>query len=145
MKEIQLSQLAKLATPFPDRFVETKPGKFSAVYVPHGVVTQFLLGVCGPYDFEIGDVIRDADGTVTGCICTLSVVIDGRDTKIQEVGECENPSNWKTDGARLKACASDGIKRCAMRIGLGLHLWHKHDGNYVLADILNKRDKESAE
>jgi hypothetical protein len=42
MKEIKLSQLAKLATPFPDRFVETKPGKFSAAYVPHGVVTQFL-------------------------------------------------------------------------------------------------------
>ena len=95
-----MSQLSKLATPFSDRFVETKPG---------------------------------------------TVETDGRVTSIQEVGECENPNNWKTDGARLKACASDGIKRCAMRLGLGLHLWHKHDGNYVLADILEKREEESNE
>lgn len=140
-----MSQLSKLATPFSDKFVETKPGKFSAVYVPHGIVTQFLLGIVGPYDFAINNIVRDADGAVTGCLCTLTVDVDGRTTSIQEVGECENPSNWKTDGARLKACASDGIKRCAMRLGLGLHLWHKHDGNYVLADILEKREGESNE
>ena len=126
-----MSQLSKLATPFSDRFVETKPGKFAAAYVPHGIVSQFLLGIVGPYDFAIDTLVRDADG--------------GRVTSIQEVGECENPNNWKTDGARLKACASDGIKRCAMRLGLGLHLWHKHDGNYVLADILEKREEESNE
>ena len=138
-----MSQLSKLATPFSDRYVETKPGKFAAAYVPHGIVTQFLLGILGPYDFHIDDVVRDADGTLTGCLCTLTVEIDGRVTSVQEVGECENPSNWKTDGARLKACASDGIKRCAMRVGLGLHLWHKKDGNYVLADILEKRKENN--
>ena len=138
-----MSQLFKLATPFSEKFIETKPGKFAAVYVPHGIVTQFLLGIVGPYDFAISDIVRDADNTVTGCLCTLTVDVDGRTTSIQEVGECENPSNWKTDGARLKACASDGIKRCAMRLGLGLHLWHKHDGNYVLADILEKREEEN--
>ena len=140
-----MSQLSKLATPFSDRFIETKPGKFAASYVPHGIVSQFLLGIVGPYDFAIDTLVRDADGTLSGCLCTLTVEIDGRTTSIQEVGECENPINWKTDGARLKACASDGIKRCAMRIGLGLHLWHKHDGNYVLADILEKREEESNE
>ena len=40
-----MSQLSKLATPFSDRFIETKPGKFSASYVPHGIVSQFLLGM----------------------------------------------------------------------------------------------------
>jgi hypothetical protein len=140
-----MSQLAKLASPFPDKFIETKPGKFAASYVPHGIVSQFLLGIVGPHDFAIDTLVRDADGTLTGCLCTLTVDIDGRTTSIQEVGECENPNNWKTDGARLKACASDGIKRCAMRLGLGLHLWHKHDGNYVLADILEKREEESNE
>ena len=140
-----MSQLAKLASPFPDKFIETKPGKFAASYVPHGIVSQFLLGIVGPHDFAIDTLGRDADGTLTGCLCTLTVDIDGRTTSIQEVGECENPNNWKTDGARLKACASDGIKRCAMRLGLGLHLWHKHDGNYVLADILEKREEESNE
>lgn len=140
-----MTQLGKLAVPFPDKFVETKPGKFSAAYVPHGIITQFLLGILGPYDFHINDVVRDADGTVTGCLCTLTVDVDGRTTSIQEVGECENPNNWKTDGARLKACASDGIKRCAMRLGLGLHLWHKHDGNYVLANILSKREEDKDE
>ena len=138
-----MSQLAKLANPFPDKFIETKPGKFAASYVPHGIVSQFLLGIVGPHDFAIDTLVRDADGTLTGCLCTLVVEIDGRVTSIQEVGECENPNNWKTDGARLKACASDGIKRCAMRLGLGLHLWHKQDGNYVLADILNKREEDN--
>ena len=140
-----MSQISKLATPFSDRIIETKPGKFAASYVPHGIVSQFLLGIVGPYDFAIDTLVRDADGTLTGCLWTLTVEIDGRTTSIQEVGECENPNNWKTDGARLKACASDGIKRCAMRLGLGLHLWHKHDGNYVLADILEKREEESNE
>ena len=137
-----MSQLSKLATPFSDKFIETKPGKFAASYVPHGIVSQFLLGIVGPHDFAIDTLVRDADGTLTGCLCTLTVEVDGRVTSIQEVGECENPNNWKTDGARLKACASDGIKRCAMRLGLGLHLWHKHDGNYVHADILEKREEE---
>ena len=140
-----MTQLSKLETPFSDRFIETKPGKFAASYVPHGIVSQFLLGIVGPYDFAIDTLVRDADGTLTGCLCTLTVEIDGRTTSIQEVGECENPNNWKTDGARLKACASDGIKRCAMRLGLGLHLWHKHEGNYVLAAILEKREEESNE
>ena len=100
-----MSQLSKLATPFSERFIETKPGKFAAAYVPHGIVSQFLLGIVGPYDFAIDTLVRDADGTLTGCLCTLTVEIDGRTTSIQEVGECENPNNWKTDGARLKACA----------------------------------------
>ena len=139
-----MSQLSKLATPFSEKFIETKPGKFAAAYVPHGIVSQFLLGIVGPHDFAIDTLVRDADGTLTGCLCTLTVDVDGRTTSIQEVGECENPNNWKTDGARLKACASDGIKRCAMRLGLGLHLWHKHDGNYVLADILEKREGEES-
>ena len=138
-----MKQLSKLATPFPPRFIEEKPGKFKASYVSHGIVTQFLLGILGPYDFSIDTIIRDADGTATGILCTLTVDVDGRATSIQEVGECDNPGNWKTDGARIKACASDGIKRCAMRLGLGLHLWHKKDGNYVLADILEKRKEEN--
>ena len=77
-----MSQLNKLATPFSDRFIETKPGKFSASYVPHGVVSQFLLGIVGPYDFAIDTLVRDADGTLTGCLCTLTVDIDGRTTSI---------------------------------------------------------------
>ena len=138
-----MKQLSKLATPFPQRFQEEKPGAFKAMFVSHGIVTQFLLGILGPYDFSIDTIIRDADGTATGILCTLTVDVDGRTTSIQEVGECENPGNWKTDGARVKACASDGIKRCAMRLGLGLHLWHKKDGNYVLAEILKNREEEN--
>ena len=46
-----MSQLSKLATPFPDGFIETKPGKFAAAYVPHGIVTQFLLGIVGPVSY----------------------------------------------------------------------------------------------
>ena len=83
-----MSQLSKLATPFPQKFIKTKPGKFAADYVPHGIYNQFLLGMVGPFDFSIDTIIRDADGTATGILCTLTDDIDGRPTTIQEVGEC---------------------------------------------------------
>lgn len=122
-----MSQLGRLAKPFPPNLVKQPPkGKFGA-YVPHDVVNQKLLAVLGPFSFEITEVLRGPDGTLEGCLARLSATVDGERVSVVEVGDCEQPTNWKTDGARLKDAASDALKRCAMRLGCGLHLWSQED------------------
>lgn len=135
-----VSQLAKLSRPFPDAFVRKAPqGKFGD-YVPHHTVAQALLATLGPYDLHITQILRNAEGVIEGCVVQLVCEIDGRTTTIEEAGDCEQPSNWKTDGARLKDAVSDGLKRCAARVGLGLHLWSGPD--YFLHDSLIKREAQ---
>jgi hypothetical protein len=135
-------ELAELARPFPTEFVERKDGQD---YVAHHVVNQRLLSIVGPFDFELVQVIRgdvaavppDASarsrrgkaGTpelrniVVGGIWRLRATIDGRPVQVEEVGDVGDVNNWPHDGARLKDAASDALKRCSMRVGLGLHLW----------------------
>lgn len=147
-----MSQLSRLAQPFPDAFVQRKPGTGGGDYVTHSTVTQRLLMAVGPYTYEIVELIRGdferpaKDGkqpgplvnVVSGALCRLTVTIDDREVSITEVGDCENPGNWKTDGQRAKDAASDAFKRCAMRLGLGLHLW-TGDQNYFLYDKLREK------
>ncbi|HEY7821423.1 MAG TPA: Rad52/Rad22 family DNA repair protein [Acidimicrobiia bacterium] len=128
-------QLYELSRPFPQQLVKSKPGKFAAVYVEHAVVTQRLLEVVGPYSFRVDQMITNADGTVTGCLATLSCVVDGQAVHITEVGDVEHPGN--NNGSSAKAASSDALKRCAMRLGVGLHLWAQE--NYYLNAALEKR------
>jgi len=134
-------QLHQLSKPFPLQFVKEAPaGKFGD-YVPHSTVTERLLSIVGPFSFEVTEVLRGhapavigKDGTkespafsardnaVVGCLATLSVTIDGNRVHITEVGDVDQPA-MALDGTNLKNAASDAIKRCAMRLGLGLHLW----------------------
>jgi hypothetical protein len=118
-----MSDLQKLAKPFDPRLVQTKPGKFQAEYVSHSEVVQKLLIDVGTFDFEVTQSITDPDGTISGCLALMRCEIDGKIVTIVEAGECERPENVKTNGARLKNAASDALKRCAMRVGVGLHLW----------------------
>jgi hypothetical protein len=137
----EVQQLVELARRFPDNYIETKDRQS---YVAHHVVGQRLLSVVGPYDYELVQVLRgdvpavppDPSGqsrrakagtpalhqAVTGAVWRLTCEVDGRRTQVEEVGDTD-PNNWPTDGARLKDAASDALKRCAMRLGLGLHLW----------------------
>jgi len=157
-----MSQLADLAVPFPDKYVHTNPSGGGS-YVPHPVIVQRLLMAVGPYSFEILDLIRGdlpavapnpqgkstrakqgspaLTGAVVGALCRLTVQVDGRDVTVVEVGDCEAPHNWPHDGARAKDASSDALKRCAMRLGLGLHLWTK-PGEYFLDRKLAERDVE---
>jgi hypothetical protein len=134
--------LVELARRFPDGFVERKDGND---YVAHHVVNQRLLSIVGPFDFELVQVIRgdvpavapdpqgrsrraragtpELRGVVVGGIWRLTCTIDGRRVRVEEVGDVGDVHNWPHDGARLKDAASDALKRCAMRLGLGLHLW----------------------
>jgi len=147
-------QLIQLATPFPDGLIQPPaPGKFGD-YVAHSTVNERLLSIVGPFDFMVTDVIRGhapavvgkngtkdkptwpaRDNAIMGCLATMRVTIDGRKVTITEVGTEDNPAK-NHDADNLKNCASDAIKRCAMRVGCGLHLWSQDD--YFLLAQLNK-------
>jgi hypothetical protein len=128
--------LYQLARPFPEAFIVKKPGgKFQADYVAHGVITSRLLEVLGPFDWSIAKVITNADGIAVGCIGRLEVTVDGRPVVIEEVGDCEQIS--PNSASNLKMASSDSLKRAAMRLGLGLHLWVGEA--YYLDRALEKR------
>jgi hypothetical protein len=153
------ADLVELSRPFPTDFVERKDGQD---YVAHHVVNQRLLSIVGPFDFELVEVIRgdvaavppdpssrsrrSKAGTpalhtiVVGGIWRLTATIDGRQVRVEEVGDVGDVHNWPHDGARLKDAASDALKRCAMRLGLGLHLWAQE--HYFLDQQLRAQHRE---
>lgn len=152
-----MEQLHELSRPFPKEFIHKNPSGFGD-YIQHSVIRQRLLSVLGAYDQEVKQIIReevkDKQGNyrqiVTGVILALTVEIDGKKVTIEEVGDVENPFNWKTDGARMKDAVSDAVKRCAMGMGVGLHLWAQFEGKseYFLDKQLEKAltyNDESAE
>ena len=66
---------------------------------------------------------------------------------VVEAGDVEKPDNWKTNGARMKDAMSDAIKRCAMALGVGLHLWSQMKGKdeYFLDKQLEKELSKNGE
>lgn len=157
--------LKELARPFPSKFVHKNPSG-GGDYVKHHVVNQRLIQVLGrPPSFECVQVVRGlvpgfapnpqgqskraregrsalADAVVA-VICRMSVIIDGEKVIVEEVGDCEEPFNWATDGQRLKDAMSDAYKRCAMRLGCGLHLWSGDE--YFLYERLEPLSSEGQE
>tara|TARA_A100001015_G_C14786058_1_gene631121 strand:- start:328 stop:759 length:432 start_codon:yes stop_codon:yes gene_type:complete len=133
-----MNQLHELSRRFPDKFIHKNPSGFGD-YIQHSVIRQRLLTVLGAYSTDIVETLYD-DGIITGVILKLSCVIDGKEISVVEAGDVENPSNWKTNGARMKDAMSDAIKRCAMALGVGLHLWSQIDGEdeYFLDKQLEK-------
>jgi hypothetical protein len=129
-------QLYELARPFPKAMIESKPGgKFAADFVSHGTITARLLEVLGPFDWSIARILTNADGIAVGCVGRLEVEVDGRPVVVEEIGDCEHPG--PNSASNLKAASSDAIKRAAMRLGLGLHLWVGE--SYWLHRSLEKR------
>lgn len=116
-----MSQLAELARTFPQSYVKSKPGSFSAPYVDHAVINQRLLQVVGPFDWAVREFITNADGLIAGCVGTLTCEVDGRRVSISEVGDVSSPK--PANGENAQIASSQAFKRCAMRLGLGLHLW----------------------
>ena len=131
-----MSQLHELSKPFPASLVKQKPGKFAAAYVEHGIINQRLLEVVGPFTFTVDKPVTNADGVVSGCLATLSCTIDGERVMVTEVGDVEHPS--QNNASNLKSASSDALKRCAMRLGVGLHLWTAD--SYYLNKSLEKRE-----
>ena len=139
--------LQELAKPFPQKYIHNNPTGFGE-YIQHSVIRQRLLSVLGPYEQRVIQVFKeemtDKQGktktVTTGVVLEMTFNIGGRDVSVQEVGDVEQPFNWKTEGARMKDAVSDAVKRCAMAIGCGLHLWSRHDGKseYFLDQQLAK-------
>jgi len=125
-------QLRALAKRVPARYIKQKPGGFKASYVSHSEIQQMLLAKLGPVDQRVIDFIRSPEGVVEGVLLEMVFPIDGRLVTVQEIGECERPGT--NNGVNAKNAVSDGIKRCAMRVGLGLELWSQE--NYVLDKAL---------
>lgn len=148
MSAENLRQLTKLVCPFPTQVIHANPaGKGRGSYVAHPVVEQRILQVLGPVDFAVTEIVRgdtkggDYQNVVVGVLATMGATIDGTRVSVTEAGDCENPGNWPHDGARLKDAASDAYKRCAMRIGVGLHLWADED--FYLFNKLREIDNEA--
>ena len=140
-----MEQLYDLSRRFPDKFIHKNPSGFGD-YIQHSVIRQRLLSVLGAYSTDVVETIYD-DNMITGVVLKLSCVIDGKEISVVEAGDVENPSNWKTNGARMKDAMSDAIKRCAMALGVGLHLWSQIDGQdeYFLDKQLEKINSQSEE
>jgi hypothetical protein len=133
-----MTQLYELSKPFPDKLIKQKPGKFAAAYVEHSVISQRLLEVVGPHTFTVDKPVTNPDGVVSGCLATLTCTVDGQEVSVTEVGDVENPG--ANNGSNLKNAASDALKRCAMRLGVGLHLWSQE--NYYNKS-LEKREQDA--
>lgn len=130
-------QLAKLARPVPPQLVSqrTVGGGMKADYVGHAAITEMLLMLVGPFDLRLVDTVRDGTGSVVGAVVELHVTIDGRPTTVQEIGAIEHERGH--DAERLKLAMSDGLKRCALRIGLASELWSRN-GAWLYESIVRQ-------
>ena len=154
-----LRDQTKLLHPFPASVVKSNPSGGGS-YVAHPVVQQRLMDVLGHApDTEVVQILRgfvagrapnpngksdrakkgtpDLPNVIVGVVLRMTVTIDGQLVHVEEAGDCEEPHNWGTDGARLKDAMSDAYKRCAMRLGVGLHLWAQ-EGFYLGAKMLKQ-------
>lgn len=133
------TQLQALAKRIPPQYIEQKPGGFQADYVGHAVIQQMLLAKLGPVPQRVVEVIRNPEGVVHGCVLEMVFSIDGKEVVVQEIGDVERPQ--ANDGSNLKNAVSDAVKRCAMRVGLGLELWAQE--HYVLDKALALKKEET--
>lgn len=131
-----MKQLRELSKPFAAKLIEKKPGGTGGDYVSHSTVTERALSILGGYSIEDVELIKEADGMVTGALVQIACEIDGNRVRMIEAGDVENPTRHKTNGARAKDAMSDAVKRCWMRLGLGLHLWSQE--NYFLHAYLTR-------
>lgn len=132
-------QLLDLAKRLPDKWIAQKPGvSYDAKYISHGDCQQALLAKLGPTSQRIVKIIHGTDGTtIQGVILEMRFIIDLEQVVIEEAGECERPGD--NNALNLKMAISDGIKRCCMRVGIGLELYTEH---YDLERALQRRADE---
>ena len=136
------TQLQSLAKRIPRSYIKQKPGGFAADYCSHADVQQMLIAKLGvPPSQEVTQIIRSADGQAQGVVLRMVFNIDGQTVVIDEVGECERPG--QNEGLNVKNAVSDAVKRCAMRIGLGLELWCQE--TYVLDKALATKEGDDNE
>ena len=133
-------QLQDLAKRLPEKWVTQKPGVgFDAKYCSHGDIQQLLLAKLGPTSQRVVKIIYNTEeNIIQGVILEMRFYIDLEQVVIEEIGECERPT--ENNALNLKNAISDAVKRCCMRVGLGLELWATE--HYALDKALAKRAEE---
>ena len=103
-----MKQLYELSRKFPKEWIKKAPkGKFGN-YVPHSVITQRLLEVCGPFSWEVVELIRQENtGKVVGCFGKLTVEVDGKLVTVTSIGDVEHDQG--SDGSNAKHAESDSF------------------------------------
>lgn len=153
-------ELYGLTKPINPRFIEKPPaGKYGS-YVPHFVISQIILATVGPYDWRLVEILRgrvpafttskgvdypELENAVVGCIYRMTLQIDGREVTIEETGSADQEAFDDNDGERLKKASSDALKRCAMRLGVGIHLWCKRDDQFFVHKSLDFFDDSTTD
>lgn len=138
-------QLKLLTAPIPVA-LQSDTGRSGLKAADHTVSVQWLLASVGPYDFEIVEKLYSKpkkggeEKVLNGVICRLTIEVDGRVVKIEEAGGLESAMNQDGDGERLKHLLSDALKRCAMRVGVGLNIWAAE--HYFLHKALTSGDEK---
>jgi len=105
-------------------------------YVDHTQVTQRLIALIPDVKLKAGSFIyddyEDLEGRrrkiLTGVEYTIEGTIDGHFRSVTEVGMCDKPFEVEgrkpaNNGERAKECISDAVKRCGMRLGIGIELY----------------------
>lgn len=119
----------------PNEAIQTRPGKSGKTfdYVSHGYVTRVLNDAFGhkwsgkvvPGTVQIGE-------TGVLVLYELTVWIGGQEIVKVEPGWKEYITNYQGDrvmslGDTVKSAVSDGLRRCAMRLGVGLNLYAQEE------------------
>ena len=142
----------QISKPWNKTFVKKVNKGFGDIdYVEHTQVTQKLIALIPDLhittDEIIYDKIEDVNGVarsfVTGVKVTLSGTVDGNLITREDYGMCDkpffhdNPNKVQNNGQRIKECMSDGLKRAAMRMGVGIELY---DTDAWLSNYLEKTE-----
>ena len=128
------TQLARLSKVWQGKYVKSREmgGGRKESYVPHSSVSERLLQVCGPYDWDF-DVIY-SENVPVAVKGKLTVDVDGKTVTVAGSGTPQNTS--ESVGEQIKKMESDAFKRAASKVGVALHLWSQD--NYFLDKVLSK-------
>lgn len=157
-KAVREMQVA-LSKKWNDKFVKKLPVSYKKegiAYVEHTQVTQRLIAIIPDINMEIKEMIYDnftnpqtgeEKNILTGIVYKITGTIDNEFRIVEEIGMCDKPfynpnpeKNIKilTNGERGKECLSDAIKRCGMRLGIGIELY---ESDVWLVDYLAPQPK----
>ena len=120
----------ELTKPFAKSVVKKNPKGFGD-YVPHHIYTRRLVDSGLFKSFDTVEVIKAADGFVVGARCTLVVDSPDGEKTVTACGDVDAAAierarkGNKNPGELTKDGESDALKRCCMRLGIGLELWEQ--------------------
>ena len=120
----------ELTKPFAKSVIKKSPKGFGD-FVPHHIYTRRLVDSGLLKSFDTVEVIRGAEGHVISARCTLVVDSPEGEKTVTSCGDVEPSAinmfknGKKSEGELIKDAESDALKRCCMRLGIGLHMWEQ--------------------